>query len=92
MKDKIVYATAARYSTKRIRAITCRLADEYDDVCIISPAVMFGCLDREEVYDNSITLLDMCDEMWVLDDEKNMHGYEAENCRKHKIPIRIIRR
>ena len=65
MKDKIVYATAARYNTKRIRAITCRLADEYDDVCIISPAVMFGCLDREEVYDNSITLLDMCDEMWV---------------------------
>lgn len=92
MKEKIVYTTAVNYSAKKIKSEVSRLADRFDDICILSPALIFGHLSREEAYDNSITLLDMCDEMWILEDAKNAYGFETEYCRKHKIPVRIIGR
>lgn len=92
MRDKLIYVSTNIKISKKVGAIVKKLANEYDDYCILSPYLSFPHLHTEEFLDNSMTLLDMCDEMWIIDEQKNGYGFELEYCNKHNIPIKIIRR
>ena len=92
MKDKIVYLSHKTKNVKVSRAVTSATARDYPSVCIINPRIVFSHLSCEEYMENSLTLLDMCDEMWVIDNGKNCENYEFDYCTKHKIPIRTVRR
>lgn len=92
MKDKIIYLSHKTKNAKVSRAVTSMLARDYPSVCIINPRIVFSHLECEEYIENSLTLLDMCDEMWMVDNDKNYENYEIDYCQKHKIPIKIVRR
>ncbi len=92
MCEKIVYVSTNNKISKKAGNIVKKLAQRYDDCCILSPFISFSHLKTEEFLDNSLSLLDMCDEMWVIDDIDNSFSFEVEFCKKHKIPIKIIRR
>lgn len=92
MCDKIVYVSTNKKISKKAGNIVKKLAQKYDDCCILSPFLCFPHHRTKEFLDNCLTLLDMCDEMWVIDEIENSFGFEVEYCNKHKIPIRIIRR
>ena len=92
MKDKIIYLTHKNKNAKVLRATTSLIARNYPTVCILNPRIVFSHFNCVEFMENSLTLLDMCDEMWIVDSEKNAENYETEYCKKHKIPIRIVRR
>ena len=92
MKDKIVYLSHKAKSTKVSHAITSIMARDYPTICILNPKIIFSHSYCEEYIENSLTLLDMCDEMWIVDSENNSENYELDYCRKHNIPIKIIRR
>ncbi len=92
MCEKIVYVSTNNKISKKAGSIVRKLALKYYDCCILSPFIAFSHLKNEEFLENSLTLLDMCDEMWVIGDMENSFGFEVEFCEKHKIPIKIIRR
>ncbi|MBO7208367.1 MAG: hypothetical protein J6V58_01370 [Clostridia bacterium] len=92
MCEKIVYVSTNNKISKKAGSIVKKLALRYDDCCILSPFLCFPYLRTEEFLDNCLTLLDMCDEMWVIDNDENSFSFEMEYCNKHKIPIKIIRR
>ncbi len=87
MKDKIVYLSHNRKNAKIMRAIASIMSRDNPRVCIINPKLTFPYLTGEEYIQNSLTLLDMCDEMWVVGDIEYCENYEINYCREHRIPI-----
>ncbi len=75
--------------TKLIR----KLIRTYPNICFLSPIHATGFFYHDVTYENGmeycLTLLDMCDEMWVFGKSSNSKGclIEKEYCRKYKIPI-----
>lgn len=92
MKDKLVYISDNHINTRLLRNKTCELSLSNPKACILNPKIIFSHLKNEEFMENSLTLLDMCDEMWVVGEVWDANKYEVEYCREHKIPIKAVRR
>lgn len=92
MKDKIVYLAHNLKNAKILRAATSVIADKNPRLCFVNPRIMFSHLNGEEYMESALTLLDMCDEMWIVGDGAKCEHYETEYCREYKIPIKTVRR
>lgn len=92
MKNKLVYISDKYINTKLLRVKTCELSQSNPKACIINPKIAFSHLKSDEFMENCLTLLDMCDEMWVVGEVCDANKYEIDYCREHKIPIRTVRR
>lgn len=70
-----------------------KLVNIFPNYCFVSPIHSFGYLYDEVSYERGmeycITLLDMCDEMWVFGDKSMSKGclIEKRYCDRYKIPI-----
>ena len=70
-----------------------QLAKEYPDYLFISPIHMFGHLYYTVSYEVGLKwrleILDLCDELWILQDDGESKGVAAEReyALKNKIPI-----
>lgn len=65
----------------------------HSDYCFVSPIHSFGFMYSDLNYEHGmklcLTLLDMCDEMWVFGDRSMSKGcqIEKEFCNRYDIPI-----
>ncbi len=92
MKNKMVYLSVKHINAKVLRTITGTLSRDNPSVCIINPKIAFSHTKNDEYMENSLALLDMCDEMWVVGEVWNAEKYEIEYCRDYKIPVKAVRR
>jgi hypothetical protein len=97
MIEKVVYIChefgSKQENADKVATLVRELSNLYPTICFISPIHAFGFLYESTDYDRGmsycLTLLDMCDEMWVFGEFSNSTGclIEKEYCRKYKIPI-----
>ena len=97
MIEKVVYVSheydGKQENADKVATLVTELSNLYPTICFMSPAHAFGFMYESIDYDRGIlyclTLLDMCDEMWVFGEFSNSKGclIEKEYCRKYKIPI-----
>ena len=97
MIEKVVYIChefgGKQENADKVATLVRELSNLYPTICFISPIHAFGFLYESTDYDRGmsycLTLLDMCDEMWVFGEFSNSKGclIEKEYCRKYKIPI-----
>jgi len=91
MKDRMIYVSVKHTNAKVLRSITCSLSRDNPNVCVLNPKIAFSHFRTEDYMENSLALLDMCDEMWVVGEIWNAEKYEIEFCRKYKIPVKAVR-
>lgn len=96
-KDKLVYIChefgGKQENADKVAELIKKLIKVYSNICFLSPHHATGFFYHDVKYDKGIeyclTLLDMCDEMWVFGSKSMSKGclIEKEYCRKYKIPI-----
>ena len=65
----------------------------YPDLVFVSPIHTFGFMYMDVPYDHGmkmcLTLLDLCDEMWIFGDKSKSRGcmIEREYCKRYNIQI-----
>lgn len=94
LKEKIIYVAAPyggdENNKKKIEHTIRALVGVYPQYCFISPIHAFGFLYNDVDYNEGmqycLTLLDMCDEIWIFGDSKGTR-IEREYAKRYKIPI-----
>ena len=95
--DKLVYIChefgGKQENIDRVGELVKGLLKVHPEYCFLSPLHATGFLYNEMTWENGmeycLTLLDMCDEMWVFGKESMSKGcmMEKEYCKEHSIPI-----
>ena len=97
IKDKFVYVTVDEDTFDLdIEELLCSLVEANPRVSFVSPSLNFSCLvgtlSLPEMIEHHLTLLDLCDEMWVFGHAGNpYYEFEREYAERYHIPI-IIKR
>lgn len=80
-------------SADRVAAIIREFIKWYPDICFMSPIHAFGFYYHDTEYlhgiDYCLTLLEVCEEMWVFGEHSKSRGCQIEKayCKEHNIPI-----
>lgn len=93
--DKIIYVSH-KYGSKAenkqaVEKLIKKLVRQYPQYCFVSPIHALGFLYNEMDYDTGmehcLTLLDVCDEMWICSEDSKGVKIEREYCNRYKIPV-----
>ena len=80
--EKVVYVShefgGKQENADKVATLVTELSNLYPTICFISPIHAFGFMYESTDYDRGmlycLTLLDMCDEMWVFGEFSNSKG------------------
>lgn len=97
MMEKLVYIChefgGKQENIERVTKLIKKLIRVYPDICFLSPIHATGFFYHDVSYEKGmeycLTLLDMCDEMWVFGSKSMSKGcmIEKNYCKRYRIPI-----
>lgn len=97
MIEKVVYIShqfgGKKENYDKVTELVTKLSIMYPEICFVSPihatGFMYDKVSYEQGMEYCLTLLDMCDEMWVFGEFSESIGcmIEKEYCKAHNIPI-----
>ncbi len=97
MIEKVVYVShefgGKQENADKVAKLVTELTLFHPEICFISPIHAFGFMYHDTDYERGIelclTLLDMCEELWVFGEYSNSRGclIEKQYAKNHKIPI-----
>ena len=94
--DKIIYVSH-KYGSKpenktAVEKLIKKLVRQYPQYCFVSPIHALGFLYNEMDYDTGmehcLTLLDVCDEMWICSEDSKGVELERAYCQRYNIPVK----